>query len=479
MQVNQPAETLDRSTGELRAEDVAWHERLFRRRWSERSAIRAAGLLLTAVSIPYAVASVSPLRLSGDEIVYLSMARAFATGVRYTGVTGFPVGYPWMLALLDRVGLGTASAFVVLNLVFLAAGLTAAYALFRRSFGFGRAASLLACGATLLVHDVIAVTAMPSSDAPFFGISMVCVFLLASSARLSGKRAAVAITAAGLLAAAAFEVRTIGVALAPTFAFACLKRADLRLALHRMFDRRPLATASGVFGLLAVLAVALYEAILRTGYPGLISRDATWIGPVSYTRRQLTALGELATNTSSSSAHVPTWFHPVLAPAGFALIAFVVLGAWKRRRLAVPDVFALSIALVLLVWLEPAARLWMPAVPMLLAYGVLAVRSLARFRVLLVASVLYGLVFAAAGTAYLGNSVRLSFSGSDFAERWPDQNPVLRATYEVAYGRATIAEVGAVNARALAVLRCYDPQAAALARSDATTPHRTQSSGRC
>ena len=123
--------------------------------------------------------------------MYLSLARELVTGEEPSAKTNmaYPTGYPHLLALLDRAGMGIPWVFVAVNLVFLAVGLTAAYLLFRRPFGFGQATALLACCAILLAHDVAAVASIPLSDSTFFGLAMLCLLLLERSAQLRAPRA--------------------------------------------------------------------------------------------------------------------------------------------------------------------------------------------------------------------------------------------------------------------------------------------------
>jgi hypothetical protein len=421
--------------------------------------IAAAAVVLSALSVPYFITLLSPLRLSGDSILYLSMARALATGEPYSGVGGYPTGYPWMVALLDRAGLGIPWAFVAMNLFFLAVGLLASYILLRCSFGFTRAGAVLGCAGVLLVHDVIGVAARPLSDAPFFGVAMLCLLLLDRSRQLRGLKLAIVLTAAALLAVAAVEIRTLGIALWPTLLFAAVSHPEIRPRLLYALRRRPFVTTFITSVFVAAVGAAAFIGISRTWYPRLLANDASWIGAGEHMKRELTALGELAVNLSTTSPHVPAAFDPFFVVAGVALLPVIAAGVWRRRTLGVSEVFALAVSIALIVWLEPASRLWMPVLPVLIGYGVAGTRALAHRPIARAGVALYILLFSAVGIATLGNSMRLSLSGSAFPEQWARDDPPLYAAYKVAFGQASAAAVGPPHPIALRILRWYEPRA--------------------
>ena len=434
----------------------------------------AALMLLTGL---YLVSLASPLRLAWDSVVYLLLARRIVTGEPYHPRHEFPTGYPHLLALLEKVGLGVPWGFVALNLVFLAIGVSCSYLLFRRPFGFSRVTAVLACGVILLVHDVIAVAAIPGSDSTFFGVAMACLLLLERSRRLSGRRAITAIAAAGVLAAAAFEVRTIGVALWPALFFACLTRPRIASRLKHAHRNHPFRTALiGVASLVAV-AVAGFELFAHSGYRE--SFFTGWGASPSFVagrlRAHLNVLGELASNAPAS--RWPPVIRELRIVPGVLLLALAGAGAIRRRQFGVTEVFALSVAVVLVAWPLGAPRLWMPIVPVLIGYLVVAARALTRVVILRVALVAYALLFAAGGAAMLANSTRLSLAGSRFADYWDRQTPLMHATYQVAFCRATAAAVGPVHANALRVLRLYEPRAAACARKASTRARTKRSEG--
>jgi hypothetical protein len=416
--------------------------------------VAAGAALMTVLAVPYMIALASPLRLSWDAIVDLSLARKISAGEPYKTGQAFPPGYPHLLAFLDRIGLGAPWAFVATNLMLLAVAVIASYLMFRRPFGFSRSTALFACCGILLVHDIVGVTVVPLSDMTFFGVAMLAVLLLDRSARLPGLHAAVAIAAAGVLAAVAFEVRTIGIALWPAVLFACLSRGDVRSRLENAVRRHPARTLIATAALLAVLGAVAFVGIAATGYPHVFEQGRTGSSVIALARSKLDALGDLTANVPAS--RWPAALGPLRAAAGAALLAVVGIGSIRRRKVSTPDVFALSTFLVLLAWPLDTPRLWIPVVPMLIGYGIVGGRLLARSPLFRLGLALYVAVFAAAGIAMLANSTRLSLSGREFADRWARQWPVLHATYEVAFCRASASSAGPVDAHALRLLRRYE-----------------------
>jgi hypothetical protein len=121
------------------------------------------------------------------------------------------------------------------------------------------------------------------------------------------------------------------------------------------------------------------------------------------------------------------------------------------------EVYTASTVLVLLAFPGNLSRLWIPIVPMLIAYVIVAARVLGRRRLVRIGLSIYFVLFAVTGVAALADSVRLSLSGPRFADRWTSV-PSLRAAYKVAFGEATPASLGAIDYDALHVLRYYDPR---------------------
>jgi hypothetical protein len=422
----------------------------------------AVALLVTALSIPYFIALKSPLRLTPDTVVYLSLARGIATDTPFRPpgeLKPGPRGYPHLLALLDRAGFGVPWAFVALNLLFLAVGLTSVYLLLRSSFAFDQATSLLVCGTTLLARDVIADAAIALSDVTFFGMAMLCLLLLQRSTHLRGLAATSMIMGAAALAAAAFEIRTIGIALWSALIFVVLSRPGIAQRLRESTRGQGIAAASAAGAIALALGTAAVVGIMRSGYLRIFDAQEVSSGGVfAQAKSKLTILGELATNIASSSRHVPDAAHSLYYVAGALLIVLIIVGSSHRRRLGLLEVYTASTVFILLVFPGNLSRLWIPIVPMLIAYVIVAAQALVRPRLVRIGLSIYLVAFAAAGVANLEKSVRLSLSGPQFADRWT-RVPSLRAAYKVAFGQVAPASVGVIDDDALRVLRYYEPRA--------------------
>jgi hypothetical protein len=422
----------------------------------------AVALVVAVLSIPYLIALKSPLRLTPDAVVYLSLARGIAIEMPFRPAgepKPGPHGYPHLLALLDRAGLGVPWAFVALNLLFLAVGLTSVYLLLRSSFAFDRATTLLACGGTLLVHDVIGDAAIPLSDVTFFGLAMLCLLLLGRSTQMQGLAATSMILGAAVLAAAAFAIRTIGIALWPTVIFVVLSRPATAQRLRDSPRGQRITAAAAAAAIASAVGAAAVIGIMHSGYLRILDAQEASSGSVfGQAKAKLTVAGELATNIPSSSRYVPDAAHPLYYVAGALLIAAIIVGSIHLRRLGLVEVYTASTVLVLLVFPGNLSRLWIPIVPMLIAYVLVAARALGRRGFVRIGLSIYVVAFAAVGVASLADSVRLSLSGPQFPERWTSV-PSLQAAYKVAFGQVAPASVGAIDHDALRVLRYYEPRA--------------------
>ena len=81
---------------------------------------------LAIVVLLYALQAFGPLRLANDGIVYLSLATSALDGHGFTfhgAPERYPLGYPALLFLLAKTGLGKPWAFVGLNVLLLMVGI--------------------------------------------------------------------------------------------------------------------------------------------------------------------------------------------------------------------------------------------------------------------------------------------------------------------------------------------------------------------
>ena len=362
-----------------------------------------------------------------------------------------------MLALLDRAGLGVPWAFVALNLVFLAIGLISVYFLLRSSFAFDRATTLLVCGGTLLVHDVIADAAIALSDMTFFGLAMLCLLLLERSTHTGGLAATSMIMGAAVLAAGAFAIRTIAIALWPTVIFVALSRSTIAQRMRYITRGQLVAAASAAAAIALVVGAVAVIGIVRSGYFRILDAQEASSGSVfGQAKAKLRVLGDLGTNIPVSSRYVPDAAHPLYYVAGAFLIALIIVGIIHRRRLGLVEVYTASTVLVLFAFPGNLSRLWIPIVPILIAYfswlrepsggGVPCGSDSASTSSPLWRSE-WQISHTASVSLFLGRS---SLTGGRVC--------LLSGRLKVAFGQVAPASVGAIDHDALRVLRYYEPR---------------------
>ena len=137
---------------------------------------------------------------------------------------------------------------------------------------------------------------------------------------------------------------------------------------------------------------------------------------------------------------------------GFLLFLLTLFGlATKRREISPTEVFLVCYMGILFSWPYYDARFWLPVIPLLIAYSVLAVRHL-RFPKGVVT--IYCLVFVTLGFGAIAYSTRISFAGPNFPDRYGDGS--LRPTYCAAFQSCRDGgDPNKVDAKALRLLQEY------------------------
>lgn len=403
------------------------------------------GLLATIAAL-HLVQLGSPLRLNTDAVVYLSLGHAAAQDAAWTFAgqpPHFPPGYPLLLFGLERLGILQPAALVALNLLSVGAALASAHRLLRQGHGLDGTLAGAAVLCTLSSWVLVKHVALPLSDAPYLGLSLLALAALERVGRAGG--AGLAAVAIGLVLLAA-SVRYVGLALFPAAAWALL-------------ERRPPARGSRGL-LLAALAAALALAALLGAltFAGQALAFLRGGGPASLARTlgeyRLTECGELLLNLPLSRLESARY---VLFPAcGLAALVLLVRGRSAGGRLRVCDVYLLGYLGMLGAWPHYEPRLWLPVLPFFYAWllsGLAGLPDAARPW-----ARLWACAFGALGLAALAFSVRLTLAGP----RFPDEfgNGSLRTVYRVAWGQqAAPAQLDAVESAALEALRRIEPRA--------------------
>jgi len=413
----------------------------------------ALALLLGA----YLLQLISPLRLDTDVIAYLSKAASAADGQGFVFKgphSVLPLGYPVVLAGMDRMGLGAAWAFMALNILFLCFGLAASYLLLRRTFGLTDRVAAFLCGLTLLCYLFVKHVSLLKSDIPFFGLMMACLLVLSwTEAREDGRRWYGA-GAALLLGIAALSIRTVGIALLPAFLWACLPpgRRSWRPFTPdwKPSSRTMLPVVIGICLLVAGVAV-----LIRTPYLDLLTAHyEKWGGlnALSYIFGfKMKEWGQLVVNVPASM--VPGALTRALPFVGFLGFGLFLVGLWQRRSaFGAAEVFILGYVVILFLWPGYAARLWLPVIPLLMGWIALVLRPFARRAVLRRVMQVYLVWFVIAGCAALVYSSRITLAGAAFPDRYGDGT--LSPTYRAAFtGRE---DIEGVDEEALELLIRYE-----------------------
>jgi hypothetical protein len=365
--------------------------------------------------------------------------------------TVFPPGYPALLAVLLRVGLAHSWVIVGLNVVFLSAGLFAAHSLLIREFFEDQAVVLIVCSFFLLSYVVVKHFTIPLADVPFFCCSMCCLAVMSQTTNMdSNWRFVILAVAAWLLAVAAITVRRVGVALVPPLVFMIVCSPQFKSLLKRLSLRTKLITvvASVFVGVGTMYVVARTSTL--SDFIGAVKKVKISTLVLQILSYRLTELGELLSNFPLSK--MPTKLHVMVPWIGLLLFLLTLFGlATKRRKISPTEVFLVCYMGILFAWPYYDARFWLPVIPLLTAYSVLAVKNL-RFPKGVVT--IYCIVFATLGFVAIAYSTRISFAGSKFPDRYGDG--YLRPTYCAAFQTCPDGgDPNKVNAKVLRLLREY------------------------
>ena len=131
-----------------------------------RRAVAAAGAL---VAVAYLATVPTPLRVDTDAAYMLELGASFADGhgLDIVGVPSFPPGYPFLVGVLEKLGVATPPVLVAVALAFLAAGLGCWWVVCRIDLGLsGLEAGIVALVTALSVYAV-KYAAMPLTEVPF------------------------------------------------------------------------------------------------------------------------------------------------------------------------------------------------------------------------------------------------------------------------------------------------------------------------
>lgn len=419
----------------------------------------AASVAFLLISLAYLLQIASPLRLVGDGVDYLLQASSAVDGYgfRVHGEQSMrPPGYPALIFLLVKSGIGKSWAIVAWNCFMLGIGCWAGYYVLRRSFALDARFAQILCLLTLLSFVMVKHATYPLSDVSFFGASMPCLLLLlqAEGDTSTGRywRLAVAVP----LLVFCIELRTIGIALIPAFAWAAVGGAPWARNVLQSLRRRK--AASLVLLLLVVIAMAwagrmfLHSRYLQFNAKTLHRRGV--IGNfISDLSDHTLEWGELAVNAPVSK--LPAGLELPVRIIGFLALVLAATGLWEKRRTIDALVWYIAgFAAIVFGYPWFDTRLWLPVLPLLMGYILIGARRLVPARLLRPAIFAYCSIFCLLGIVALGYSTRLTFAGSRFPDLYGDGT--LRATYRAALLGEPPKNADDIDPDSLYLLRRYE-----------------------
>jgi hypothetical protein len=359
----------------------------------------------------YVLQSVSPLRLESDAVDYLSTGAAIADGRTLPNVP-FPSGYPVLIGMLDRAGLGSSFYFILANCVLLGVGVWATWRVFNDR---PQRVRMWIVVATLLTISVVRSVAAPLPEAAFFGTSLLALAAVTEAVSAPARKRLMLFAAALVAAAIAISIRLVGVALIPTLLWASLSAAHE--AQTTGAPKKSPAVASITIVLALAAAVVILSNIPTVShylehprywylYGGLRSPVALRLYSV------LSGIGQLAINIPYSRFHS---LGPVFAATGLIVVGALAVGRDRGARLQLVDVYLACYLAVLAFWPYDSPRLWMPIAPLIAAHVVSALDRARDNRPVRLLIPAYAAWFALTGLAALAYTTRISLSGPDFA----------------------------------------------------------------
>jgi len=419
----------------------------------------AAALALLLVSLAYLVQIASPLRLIGDGVDYLLQASSAVDGhgFRVHGERSMrPPGYPALIFLLVKAGIGKSWAIVALNCLLLGIGCWSSYYILRSSFGFEAAVAKIICLLTLLSFVMVKHVTYPLSDVCFFGASMPCLLLLlrAEADKTAGRYWWLAFAAPLLMFC--IELRTIGIALIPALAWSTVGGAAWAKSVPQGLRRHRIASLVLLLFVLGAVAWA-GRMLLHSRYLQFNAKTLHRRGVIGNIVADLSdhsmEWGELAVNAPVSK--LPGQMELPVRVAGFLTLLLAATGIRERRRTLDASVwYVAGYASIVFAYPWFDTRLWLPVLPLLMGYVLVGARHVTPPRLLRPAVLGYCFLFCVLGITALGYSTRVTFAGPRFPDLYGDGT--LRATYRLALLGESPKSASDVDQDSLYLLRRYE-----------------------
>jgi hypothetical protein len=284
------------------------------------------------VAVAYLLQIASPLRLINDGVDYLLQASSALDGNGFLvhGVRSMrPPGYPALIWVLAKAGIGKSWAIVALNCFLLGVGSVASYLALRDSFEFSCEVAQFISLLTLLSFLMVRNVTYPLSDICFFGASVPCLLVLIRAEAVSGSRRLWLLLFIIPFLFFCFELRTIGVVFIPAFIWAAIGGLAGARKIYPILRRyRVLTSVLLVVALLVAGKVLLDSRYMRFNAHIFLNRGV--IRSVAANIGYHTAeWGEMTANAPASKIPAALGL-PLQILGAFAIFACVV-GIWVKR----------------------------------------------------------------------------------------------------------------------------------------------------
>ena len=310
-----------------------------------------------ALAVGYLLQTASGLRLDSDSVVYLYAGSQFADGVAPR--IDLSLGYAFVLAALDRIGLGSSFFFVLANCAFLTLGLFCLWQLASISHPFDRRwLLLLALASAPMIHTI----ALPLPEPAYFGVSLLALLCMQKVGTVPRRNTIFLLLTGVILTAFAISLRNAGIALLPALLWASIR--------GRLSDNKRWQTALLAI-IIAVVSLAIFAAFSNTTAFAHSIHQARVRFVNGVELRQLPTLfantligaGEMILNIPYSRFKSLRFLYLVI---GALSAGFLVIRSRPRRFPGPAEVYAIFYLIILFFWPYPSPRLWMPIVPLLI-----------------------------------------------------------------------------------------------------------------
>jgi len=417
-------------------------------------------LAFVIVAIVYLVQIASPLRLINDGVDYLLQASSAIDGNGFLvhGVRSMrPPGYPALIWVLAKAGVGKSWAIVALNCLLLGVGCVASYFVLRESFGFSPEAAQSISLLTLLSFLMIRNVTYPLSDVCFFGASVPCLLVLIKAENIPGSRRLWWLLLLIPFLFFCIELRTIGVVFIPAFLWAALGGVAGARKIYPTLLRHRFITLAFLLVALVLAGKILLDSRYMRFNAHIFQKRGFMHSVVANIGDHTAEWGEMTANAPASKLPAALALPQQILGAFTIFVCFV--GIWAKRDQ--PDsllFYLLGFAAIILAYPWNDARLWLPVLPFLMGYVLLGLRRMSSPAVLRPLLIVYCSLFCLLGVLALGFSTRLTFAGERFPDIYGDGS--YRDAYRIVLRGETPNGGVAIDQDAVYLLRRYEWRAA-------------------